>query len=96
MWVITALTVAAAAFAVVAAATGRADPMADMPPDAAPSALPEDRPVRADDVRQVRFDLAFRGYRMEQVDAVLDRLATELAERDNPVQLRGSEAADDV
>lgn len=82
VWVITALTVAGAMFAVAAVVSGQVDLMADMPPDAVPPSLPEDRPARAWDVEAVRFDRAFRGYRMDQVDAVLDRLAAELAARD--------------
>ena len=82
VWVITALTAAAAMFAVAAVMSGRVDLMADMPADAVPPGLPQDRPVRARDVEAVRFDRALRGYRMDQVDAVLDRLAAELAARD--------------
>jgi DivIVA domain-containing protein len=39
-------------------------------------------PLRSDDVGAVRFALAFRGYRMDQVDEVLERLSAELSERD--------------
>lgn len=88
VWVITALTIAAAIFAVAATVSGRVDLMAEMPPDAAPPALPQDRPVRASDVTGARFDRAFRGYRMNQVDAVLDRLAVELAKRDEALSRR--------
>lgn len=37
------------------------------------------------DVHGVRFSMAPRGYRMSEVDAVLDRLADELAERDRVI-----------
>lgn len=37
------------------------------------------------DIVSVRFDRAARGYRMDQVDAVLDRLADELARRDERI-----------
>jgi DivIVA domain-containing protein len=47
----------------------------------APSGLPEGQ-VTAEDVRAVRFSLGFRGYRMDQVDEVLDHLTVELARRD--------------
>jgi len=80
-WVLSALVVAGIAFGVVAAITGRADPMADFPPDATPG-LPAGEVLAPEDVAGLRFDLAFRGYRMSQVDATLDRLATELAARD--------------
>lgn len=35
-------------------------------------------PVTAESLRSVRFSLALRGYRMDEVDALLDRLATQL------------------
>ena len=41
----------------------------------------DDRPLAAQDLRTVRFPLAFRGYRMSDVDEVLARLATEMEER---------------
>ena len=34
------------------------------------------------DVESLRFDIGLRGYRMDQVDAVLDRLTEELRARD--------------
>lgn len=40
--------------------------------------LPQDGPVSAADLRRVRFPLAFRGYRMTDVDALLDRVARQL------------------
>ena len=36
--------------------------------------------VTAENIAATRFDTAFRGYRMDQVDAVLDRLQARLAE----------------
>ena len=54
--------------------------------------VPADRPLSADDVRGVRFSVGVRGYRMDEVDALLDRVATELAERDR-ARPAGSEAA---
>ena len=60
----------------------RDDPLlAPAPQDLPDLALPEG-PLTADDVLGVRFSLAPRGYRMAEVDAVLDRLAAELADRD--------------
>jgi DivIVA domain-containing protein len=37
-----------------------------------------ERPLSAEDVRTVRFTTAFRGYRMAEVDALLERVAAEL------------------
>jgi DivIVA domain-containing protein len=44
--------------------------------------VPADGPLAADDLRRVRFSLAFRGYRMSEVDALLDRLARERGHAD--------------
>ncbi|MGB3259086.1 MAG: DivIVA domain-containing protein [Ornithinimicrobium sp.] len=49
-------------------------------------------PVHSSDLDGVRLDLAFRGYRMDQVDAVLDRLRQELVSRDQEIdRLRAQE-----
>lgn len=49
-------------------------------------------PVRAEDIEAARFDIAFRGYRMDQVDAALQRLGVELTERDAEIDRLRSEA----
>lgn len=46
--------------------------------------------LSADDIDEVRFDQTLRGYRMGQVDEVLDRLRAELQARDEEIaMLRG-------
>ena len=77
-----------AAIAVVA--TGRGGSMATAPPDRAPGGeLPEGDVDRVM-VDRLRFSLAFRGYRMDEVDAVLDRLGAEIEERDRRIaELQG-------
>jgi DivIVA domain-containing protein len=62
--------------AVVAAGHGGA--MAETYDDRPDARVPADGPLTAADLRQVRFSTAFRGYRMSEVDALLDRLAAEL------------------
>lgn len=64
--------------------------LADSAPDRADLALPE-RPLRPTDISGVRFSRAARGYRTAEVDAVLSRLAEELADRDR--RLASLEAA---
>jgi DivIVA domain-containing protein len=64
-------------------ASGRGGSMAPAYDDRPDLALPEGRPLAAQDLRTVRFPLALRGYRMSDVDAVLARLATELEDRDD-------------
>jgi DivIVA domain-containing protein len=82
------------AIAVVAA--GRGTPMSEAYDDRPDAVVPTDGPLTADDLRRVRFSLAFRGYRMSEVDALLDRLATERDE-DTPAprpEGRGGAASD--
>jgi len=47
-----------------------------------PVELPDDRPVVGDDVRALRISVAVRGYRMSEVDWLLDQFAQVLDERD--------------
>ena len=56
-----------------------------------PVELPDDRPVVGDDVRALRLSPAFRGYRMSEVDWLIDQFAQILDERDAELAaLRGS------
>ena len=59
-------------------AAGRGTPMTDVSDDRPDLDLPASGPIRGADLRRVRFSLAFRGYRMSEVDALLDRLANQL------------------
>lgn len=63
--------------AIAAVAAGRGTPMSEVEHDRLAVDLPADRPLTAEDLRRVRFPLALRGYRMADVDALLDRLARE-------------------
>ena len=69
-------------------ATRQDTAMAEAPPDRADLALP-DRPLHADDVRRVRFGVTLRGYRMSEVDLLLERLAAQL----EPAQERPGDTA---
>ncbi|MBL7501388.1 DivIVA domain-containing protein [Frankia sp. CNm7] len=89
--VIEVLVVAAVVFVVAALAVGWFDRMAPAPPDAAPTGLPERGPVTAAEVGGIRLNMAFRGYRMAEVDALIDRLAGELAWRDEELARRDDE-----
>ncbi|WP_324276253.1 DivIVA domain-containing protein [Blastococcus brunescens] len=59
---------------------GETQPPADT--DRSPVALPGDRPVTADDVRALQLSVVARGYRMAEVDWLLDQFALALEERD--------------
>jgi DivIVA domain-containing protein len=66
------------AVAVVAAGAGGS--MAEVYDDRPDSRVQADGPLTAEDLRTVRFTTALRGYRMSEVDALLERLAFELDE----------------
>lgn len=84
IWVILAVGVLVIAIT-VGLAIGRID--GAISPMSAPSRsllhqpLP-DTPVDAAELERLRFDVAPRGYRMDQVDAVIARLQSQLAERE--------------
>ena len=59
---------------------GETQPPAEL--DRSPVELPDDRPVVGDDLRALRISPTFRGYRMAEVDWLLDQLARTLDERD--------------
>jgi DivIVA domain-containing protein len=59
---------------------GETQPPAEL--DRSPVELPDDRPVIGDDVRALRMSVAVRGYRMTEVDWLLDQFAQILDERD--------------
>ena len=80
-WVFAILLVLALG-GIAAVAAGHGTPMAPAEPDRPDPGVPTDRPVTAHDLRTVRFSLGFRGYRMDEVDALLDRLATEAEARE--------------
>ena len=63
---------------VAALAAGRGAPMSHAYDDRPDALVPRDGPLGAEHVRKVRFSLALRGYRMSEVDALLDRLARQL------------------
>jgi len=80
---------------VAALGAGRGTPMAPAYDDRPDALVPKDGPLRAEHVRRVRFSLAFRGYRMSEVDALLDRVARQLdlAEAPPPRPVPDPEAA---
>lgn len=72
-----AAVIAAVMFGIAVFVFGRGEQMAPLPARTSPSELPAEN-VRGDHVRQVRFGLALRGYRMSDVDWTLERLADEI------------------
>jgi DivIVA domain-containing protein len=90
VWVLLAILVLGGV-AVVAAGRGEGLPPAD--PDRPDLALPPEGPLVRSDVDQVRFSVGLRGYRMDEVDDVLDRLALDLEARDERIALLEREVA---
>lgn len=66
---------------------GRGEELAAMPADATPTELPDDRPTVGNDLRALRFVVSFRGYRMSDVDWVLENAAHALDTRDAEIAL---------
>src|SRR6185436_143029 len=79
IYLLVVVAVAAAVFGLASAVFGRGEELAPLPPDATPTRLPVGD-VGGDDVRALRFQQVVRGYKMAEVDWVLDRVA---AERDD-------------
>jgi DivIVA domain-containing protein len=79
-----ALFVAVVVAVVTAAAVlGRVDgSLADATTTMSHIPLPDDQLTEAD-IDELRFDTAMRGYRMSQVDAVIDRLRREIVDLDD-------------
>lgn len=63
---------------VAVVAGGRGGSMSEAYDDRPDALVPVDGPLVAADLRRVSFSTALRGYRMSEVDALLDRLAAEL------------------
>jgi len=85
VYLLVVIAVAAVVYVVAAAVFGRGEELPPLPPGATPTRLPAEG-ISGADVRDLRFQQAVRGYRMTEVDWVLDRLSAELdrvtAERD--------------
>ena len=84
-FVVGVLVVAALLFLGASLLLGRGEtqPPADL--DRSPVALPDDRLVTGDDVRALQLSVAVRGYRMTEVDWLLDQFGLILDERDDQI-----------
>lgn len=76
------LVVAAVFGAIAWVAAGRGGGLDDPRQDRPEPALADDRQLGKPDIDGARFAVGFRGYRMDQVDRLLDRLAAEIDHRD--------------
>ncbi len=95
VFVLGVLVVAALLFLAAAAIMGRGETQPPAEPDRSPVELPDDRPITGDDVRDLRISVTARGYRMSEVDWLLEQFAEALDERDAEIaSLRGRLAED--
>ena len=78
MWLF-AIMVVLAMGGVALVASGRTGALPEEYDDRPDVRVPAGR-LQASDLRKVRFSLAFRGYRMSEVDTLLARLAEQLEE----------------
>jgi DivIVA domain-containing protein len=80
IWVLFIVVAVLVAGGFVSLASGRLryDPLSEASTSQSEPVLSEDFP--ASEISTIRFDTALRGYRMDQVDAVLDRLQQRIAE----------------
>lgn len=83
LWVVLIVVVIGALSVVLASRGGTMAEVYDDRPDAT---IPAGRPLTADDLRNVRFSSAVRGYRMDEVDALLSRLQADLISREGAVE----------
>jgi DivIVA domain-containing protein len=81
-FVLGVLVVAGLLFLGASVLMGRGETRPPAEADRSPVELPEDRPVSGDDVRALRLSVAARGYRMTEVDWLLEQFADALEERD--------------
>jgi DivIVA domain-containing protein len=94
--VLSILGVLVVLFIAAAVATREGPILAEASVDRADLGLPEGE-LQPEDLHAVRFSMAVRGYRMDEVDRVLDRAAEELARRDQRIlELRPPAAVSSV
>jgi DivIVA domain-containing protein len=84
-YILALLVVGGVLFLAASFAFGRGEEMAPVLPDGTPVELPEDRLARGDDLRALKLSVALRGYRMDEVDWLLDRLSEQVDSRDREI-----------
>ena len=101
-WVFAVVVVAVLAVVAVVA-TGRGGELAPAYDDRPDVRVQADGPLTAEDLAEVRFTTALRGYRTSEVDALIERLVGELQARsqvtvrpDAPVDAEPAVRADDA
>ncbi|MCW2138498.1 DivIVA domain-containing protein [Actinoplanes cyaneus] len=78
LFIVVALVVGTIVFGVTVLLSGGDSGLTPVEPDGQSVPLPGDRPLGEDDIGRTRFDTAWRGYRMAQVDQALQRAAYDI------------------
>src|SRR5690349_9066568 len=78
LYIAAALVIAAIVFGVTVMLGGGDPGLTPTEPDGRAVPLPSDRPLGEEDLIRTKFDTAFRGYRMAQVDQALQRAAYDI------------------
>jgi DivIVA domain-containing protein len=76
------LVVVLAIAAITVLLVGSGSTLSDVYEDRPDRTVPVGRPLTADDLSEIRFTTAMRGYRMDEVDALVDRLRADLLQRE--------------
>ena len=87
------LVVGGLIYGVVSLLSGDDPGLVPAEPDGRARPLPNDRSLREDDLKEIRFDVALRGYRMSQVDRMLRRVAYDLGYKDEMIAVLEAEVA---
>lgn len=84
-FVIGLVVISGALFLIGTFVFGRGETLPPPPRESTPVVLPGDRPADAGDIEALRFSVVLRGYRMLEVDWVLDQLSDALREKDEQI-----------
>src|SRR3954447_4915510 len=93
LFIVAALLVAAIVFGVTVMLSGGDSGLTPVEPDGQAVPLPTDRPLDEDDISATKFDTAWRGYRMGQVDQALQRAAYDIGYKGELISVLEAEVA---
>ena len=93
LFIVVALVVAAIVFGVTVMMSGGDPGLTPVEADGQAVPLPTDRPLGESDVSATRFDTAWRGYRMAQVDQALQRAAYDIGYKGELISVLEAEVA---
>jgi DivIVA domain-containing protein len=93
LFIVVALVVAAIVFGVTVMIGGGDNALTPVEPDGAAVPLPSDRPLGEEDIVRTKFDTAWRGYRMSQVDQALQRAAYDIGYKGELIGVLEAEVA---